>query len=452
MDTVPRHRIHWQRKCRAIATIALLAVTGGVAAQSLGRDQSNDRKDVGVMEGFPPSPAMRVTKTNAFQPPYMRWAFRHARETSPTAGVRHASTPMTLSERPAAGLDNLQFNVEGQAVKLSDYLRDTHTDGFIVLHKGQIVFERYLDGFGPAQPHIWASMTKSLTGLMAAMLIVDGKFDPEARLATYVPELAGNPFGDATLAQNLDMEVPVAYSPELPPDLGLFGAVGIIPRRAGAPDNIYDFLKTVSTDKGAVTGDYWFYQNGSPEAVAWAMRRISGKSWAELAQETVWSKLAQDDAYIQVDSLGTEMASGGLSTTLRDAARFADAVRRAQAGDADAGIPVQAVRAALRPRGNQAGFAKGRLAASRPGYAYGDYWYQVNDGDGSVEASGRFGQKIYINPKKELSVVKFSSSPDSAPRGASAEAGKTVAARNGSLESSTAFIAAIRAVYGAIPH
>ena len=38
MDTVPRHRIHWQRKCRAIATIALLAVTGGVAAQSLGRD------------------------------------------------------------------------------------------------------------------------------------------------------------------------------------------------------------------------------------------------------------------------------------------------------------------------------------------------------------------------------------------------------------------------------
>jgi len=147
MDTVPRHRIHWQRKCRAIATIALLAVTGGVAAQSLG--QSNDRKDVDVMEGFPPSPAMRVTKTNAFQPPYMRWAFRHARETSPTAGVRHASTPMTLPERPAASLDDVQFNVEGQSVKLSDYLRDTHTDGFIVLHKGQIVFERYLDGFFP---------------------------------------------------------------------------------------------------------------------------------------------------------------------------------------------------------------------------------------------------------------------------------------------------------------
>ena len=229
---------------------------------------------------------------------------------------------------------------------------------------------------------------------------------PQARLATYVPELTGNPFGDATLEKNLDMEVAVAYSPSLPPDLGLFGVVGIVPRRAGAPDNIYDFLKTVSAGKKDVAADYWFYQNGSPESVAWTMRRISGKSWAELAQERIWSRLAADDAYIQVDSLGTEMASGGLSTTLRDAARFADTVRRAHEGDASAGIPVQAVSVALQPRGNQAGFAKGRLAAGRPGYADGDYWYQVNDGDGSVEASGRFGQKIYINPRKELIVVK----------------------------------------------
>jgi len=100
----------------------------------------------------------------------------------------------------------------------------------------------------------------------------------------------------------------------------LFGAVGIIPRRAGAPDNIHDFLKTVSADKGAVAADYWFYQNGSPEAVAWAMRRISGKSWAERAEERIRSKLAQDDAYIQVGSLGTENGKWWLSTTLRDTA------------------------------------------------------------------------------------------------------------------------------------
>ncbi|AOZ08675.1 serine hydrolase domain-containing protein [Cupriavidus malaysiensis] len=465
-EKTSRRRAHRPRKDRAAAAMAFLMALGGAAvAQSPAPDPAAAAVPTatagngigpqagGVMQGFPPPPPMRVNKANAFLPPYLRWSFRHARETSPTAGLRHARTPMPLPERPARDLDDLQFPLDGQPVKLADYLRDTHTDGFIVLHQGRIVFERYLEGFGPAQPHIWASMTKSVTGLMAAMLMVDGRLDPDARLSAYVPELAGTPFGDATLQKNLDMEVAVAYAPELPPDLGLFGAVGLIPRRAGAPDNIYAFLKTVSAAQAPAAPDYWFYQNGSPEAVAWALRRIAGQSWAELAQERIWSRLAEDDAYIQVDPLGTEMASGGLSTTLRDAARFAEAVRRAEAGDAGAGLPVAAVRRALRPRANQAGFAKGRLAAGRPGYTYGDYWYQVNDSDGSVEAGGRFGQKIYINPKRELTVVKFSSSPDSAPRAATAEAGSVAAnaaANNRSLESETTFIAAIQAIYAAI--
>ncbi|WP_011300538.1 serine hydrolase domain-containing protein [Cupriavidus necator] len=451
MDTV-RRRAHWLRKYRAKVTMALLvAVAGAVMAQPPQPGPGKAPTAAGVMEGFPPPLEMRVNKTNAFAPANLRWSFRHARETSPTTGIRRALVPLALTERPAGNLDDLQFEVDGRSVRLADYLRDTHTDGFIVLHHGQIVFERYLAGFGPTQPHIWASMTKSVTGLLAAMLIAEGRMDPQARLAAYVPELAGNPFGEATVQKNLDMEVPVAYAPDIPPDLGLFGAVGIIPRRAGMPDNIYDFLKTVGAGTEAAAPDYWFYQNGSAEAVAWAMRRISGQSWASLAQERIWSRLAEDDAYIQVDSLGTEMASGGLSTTLRDAARFADAVRRAAAGDASAGISTEAVRLALRQAANQAGFSRGRLAAGKPGYAYGDYWYQVNDGDGSVEAGGRFGQKIYINPAKGLSVVKFSSSPDTAPRATTAAAGSTPVSPGRTLESSTALIAAIRAIYAAIP-
>lgn len=451
MDMESRRSGHGLRTVASTAAMALLATAGAAVAQPSGTEPRGAPNAAGVMQGFPPPQDMRVNKTNGFAPQHLRWSFRHARETSPTAGIRHARTPVALTERLAGNLDDLKFDVAGQPVKLADYLRDTHTDGFIVLYKGQVVFERYLDGFGPSQPHIWASMTKSVTGLLASMLIVEGKLDPQARLATYVPELAGNPFGEATVRKNLDMEVAVAYAPDLPPDLGLFGAMGIIPRRPGAPDNIYDFLKTVGVSQTVVAPDYWFYQNGSPEAVAWAMRRISGQSWADLTHERIWSRLADDDAYIQVDALGTEMASGGMSTTLRDAARFADAVRRAAIGDATAGIPVQAVRHALQPKANQAGFAKGRLAAGKPGYGYGDYWYQVNDGDGSVEASGRFGQKIYINPKKALSVVKFSSSPDSAPRSPTAE-NPSAAAPGRPLETSTAFIAAIQAIYAAIPH
>ncbi|MBL1998463.1 6-aminohexanoate hydrolase, partial [Klebsiella pneumoniae] len=79
-----------------------------------------------------------------------------------------------------------------------------------------------------------------------------------------------------------------------------FGAVGIVPRKPDAPDTIYDFLKVVHATgrpDHSVDGGVWYYQNGSPEAVAWALRRITGKSWSQLVTEMIWSHVADDDAY-----------------------------------------------------------------------------------------------------------------------------------------------------------
>ncbi|SOZ62821.1 6-AMINOHEXANOATE-DIMER HYDROLASE, Beta-lactamase family [Cupriavidus taiwanensis] len=443
-----RNRAWWT----VVPLMAWMAAPAGLAlAQGAGQPPAVAESE--VMQGFPPPPDRQVSRGTGLRPPYMRWAFRHAREMSPTAGIRHASQPLALPGQSAPELDAVRFSVAGQTVQVADYLRDTHTDGFIVLHQGRIVYERYLAGFGPHQPHIWASMTKSVTGLLAAMLVEEGKLDPQARLAQYVPELAGNPFGEATVQQNLDMEVPVGYPQALPPDLGLFGAVGIVPRKADAPDTIYDFLKVVhatGTAGEGPDGGVWYYQNGSPEAVAWALRRITGKRWADLVTERLWSRFADDDAYTQIDRQGTEMASGGMNSTLRDAARFAETVRRAAAGDATLGISPQAVRIALQPASNQARFARGNTTAGRDGYGYRNYWFQRNDGDGSIEASGRFGQKLYINPARGLTVVKFSASPDGAARATSAAGVRKrddPAARV--LESSEAMVAAAHAIVGA---
>ncbi|WP_436975766.1 serine hydrolase domain-containing protein [Paraburkholderia tropica] len=340
----------------------------------------------------------------------------------PTANLERAREPLALPAGEQIDPDAIVFNVDGTTLTLSDYLRRTETDGFIVVRDGRIVMERYFDGFGPHQTHMWASMTKSVTGLLAAQLIVAGKLAPQAPLSTYVPELAGTPFGDATLQQNLDMEVPVRYPAALPPDLGLFAAVGFVPRASGAPDSIHGFLKVALPSPDARAGERWYYQNGSPEAVAWAIRRVSGESWSALASRSIWSKLADDGADIVVDRTGTEMASGGLNTTLRDAARFGELVRTSAAGD-DTRFPSRATRLALQPASNAAAFARGNLAPGRPGYSYRDYWYQLNDGHGSFAASGRFGQAIVIDPRARLTVVKFSSSPDQAARPTSAAGG-----------------------------
>ncbi|MBN3843075.1 MULTISPECIES: serine hydrolase domain-containing protein [Burkholderia] len=400
------------RRTRRLADTFVLA--GGLALATIAH-AAPDAVTPGMMQGFPPSADQVVNKANAFTPARLRWALGNTRLLAPTAGIRHAAMPMPLPEQPASGLDTLPVTIGGETLALEAYLRATHTDGFIVVQRGRIVYERYFDGFRPDQPHAWASMTKSVTGLLAAQMIESGMLDAGAPLARTVPELADTPFGSATLQQNLDMEVPTAYAPGVPPDLGLFGAVGLVPHREGAPASIADFLLTVQRVPDVAPGSTWFYQNGSPEAVAWAMQRATGQSWSALVERWLWRDFAEDDAYVVVDRNAMAMASGGLYTTLRDAARFAERVRTGLGG-ARGALPAATIRAALQPAHNAALFAKGNVIAGKDGYAYRDYWYQVNDGDGSFAAAGRFGQSILVDPKHALTIVKFSSSPDFAPR------------------------------------
>ncbi|WP_257993411.1 serine hydrolase domain-containing protein [Cupriavidus pauculus] len=430
----------------AILAPALRAMPPGSSLAGAAPHPAQDVDD-SVMKGFPPPPDKQVVRGGGLRPPFMRWTLSHTRELAPTTGIRHAVQPLPLPGAPGSDLDAIALTVAGQRLRLDDYLRATHTDGFIALHRGAVVCERYFGDFHRHQPHIWASMTKSVTGLLAAMLIDEGRLDPQAPLCQYVPELKGNPFGDATVQRNLDMEVPVGYPPALPPDLGLFAAVGIVPRKDGAPDNIYDFLKIAHATGAASDAPVWYYQNGSAEAIAWALRRLTNQRWSQLVTDRLWSMLADDDAYASVDRVGTEMASGGLNSTLRDAARFAEAVRRAMHGDASGPMPPAAARIAFQPADNQSRFANGNLVSGRDGYGYRHYWFQCNDGDGSVEASGRFGQRIYINPRKELVVVKFSSSPDDAARPTSAADIRRSDHPARALEASAALIAAALAIH-----
>ncbi len=431
------------RRLRQVAAVAWLAIVGAAGAQAA------EPAVPPVMQGFPPAPEFRVTKANAYNAQNLRWSLTHGRELAPSRFIGPSAKPLALPERKLPALEQLSFAVGAERATLAQYLEATATDGFIVLHKGRVVYERALSGVSPRQPHTWASMAKSITGLLAAQFIAEGRLDPQARLAQYVPELAGNPFGEATVQQNLDMEVAVAYPEGVPPDLGLFAAAGLIPLREGMPGDIYAFLKVAQSPKDADGARKYFYQNGSAEAVAWALRRIANQSWAELVHQRLWSRFGGDESYAHVDPLGTEMSSGGFYASLRDSARFAELVRREYARKDRGDSMTAAVREVFKPATNQALFAAGNLAAGRPGYGYRTYWYQANDGMGSIEAAGRFGQKIYINPTREVVVVKLSSTLDLAPRATTAAgAGRSF---DRALESPAAFSSLMGAVLNALP-
>jgi len=386
---------------------------------------------------MPPS-SPRVTRDNWLAPQNLRWALRHSRQVIPTVPIGRGAGPVRpLNRSKSIDLDAITFDDAGASMRLVDLLQRSAVDAFLVLHRGQIVYERLLEGMTREQPHQWASMSKSLNGLLAVVIAQAGLLDLQRPLGHYVPELADSPFGTATVQQNLDMEVAVEW-PVHVTEMHWMAAVGLVPPITGVPTTIRDFLPRVGVSGTGRHGSGFRYNNSATEAVAWALCNAAGKPWFDLVSEQIWTRLgAEQDGFVIVDSVGVAQASGGFSSTIGDLARLAELLRTggAQIGDATLSSAIRHATAAHKPAERGAAverFAGGNIAVGRPGFGYRNGLFHVNDADGCFQMSGRFGQRVHVNPAAELTVVQFASYPGP---------GEQIA---------SAFLSAMRAIAGAV--
>jgi CubicO group peptidase (beta-lactamase class C family) len=198
-----------------------------------------------LMDGFPPRPETQVTLANWRTGPFNRWAFHHVRELLPTANIPHdPANVRTLPVRPA-GLDELR--ITGTAEKtltLEQALTATSTDGLVVLHKGSIVLERYFNGMTEHSPHILMSVSKSMLGLVAGILVGNGVLNGSQLVTEVIPELAPTAWAGATVMHLLDMRTGVAfnedYSATSGPMIAYRKAVGWNPLEPGEQPSASD--------------------------------------------------------------------------------------------------------------------------------------------------------------------------------------------------------------------
>lgn len=406
-------------------------------SQAMGEPQMSERVTEEKVQR-PSASAQPVTKANWLAPANIRWAMRNARLVVPTAGVRHSNRASQLAQGDVLRLESLTLkSPQGGPGTWAQYLEDNRVDGMLILHKGRVVFEHYYGGLQKYDAHGWASMSKSVIGLLAAQFIEEGRLDATAPLERYVPALSGTPFGSATVQQNLDMQVALAYTPELPPDIGLFAAAGLMPVRTGMPGSINEFLLKATHPVETPHGSAFYYQNGATEAIAWALRNLSGRTLSQLVAERIWQPMgAEDDAYYSVDARGVEFASGGLASTLRDVARFGELVRNQGQRDGQQIVSKAALIRILQvpSAGNQERLSR----AGRAQTGYGNFWWYPTTVDGALYAAGRFGQRLFIDPANELTIAQFSSYPDTRARTTSGD--QTMAVRENELRSDSSMV------------
>jgi CubicO group peptidase (beta-lactamase class C family) len=381
--------------------------------------KASDPAALGWMTGSPP-PADRILRFDDgsyFRFPAMRWSVAHFRQLMPTVGVsRGLGAPSRLVRKTRSDLDAVTFVPLGGGAPMTweQSLEANYTDGIIVLHRGQVVYERYFGVLKPEGQHGAMSVTKTFVGTLAALLAAEGKLDPGRKVADYVPELAQSAFGSATVRQLMDMTTGIRFSEDYAnpkAEVWAHAAAGNpLPKPADypGPRSYYEFLATVQPE--GRHGEAFHYRTANTDALGWVLARVSGRSVAQLLSERIWSRLgAEQDAYMSVDSIGTPFAGGGLNAGLRDLARFGEMVRNKGRYNGQQILP-PAVVEDIRRGASPEDFAKAGYALL-PGWSYRNMWWVTHNAHGAFMARGVHGQALYIDPKAQVVIARFASHP-----------------------------------------
>jgi CubicO group peptidase (beta-lactamase class C family) len=376
-----------------------------------------DPQTLGWMQGFPPPPDKTITfHSGSFRSfPELRWAWSNIRQLVPTVNVWRGAGPASVLPREEHDIGaSASITMDGWPMTFARMLEETYADGIAVMHRGKLIYERYFGALKPHKPHIAMSVTKSFTGTLAGILVAEGKIDPQAPVTDYVPELKASAFGDARVREAMDMTTGLEYT-EVYTDKnsGVFGlrrANGMAPIEPGyeGATNIFDFL--CAQKKQGEHGKAFAYKTVNSDVLAFICRRASGMTLSDLLSERIWSPMgAEEDAHYHVDRIGTESGGGGLSTTLRDLARFGETIRNHGRFNGRQIVPSQVVEDIARG-GDPAKF-KPAGYTTLPGASYRNQWWITHNAHGAYMARGVHGQGIYIDPKAEMVIARYASHP-----------------------------------------
>jgi CubicO group peptidase (beta-lactamase class C family) len=376
------------------------------------------------LERDPQGAGEPVTAYNWQDPPVNRWAFWHVSEILPTYQVARGDGPARVLPASAAGPDLLGLPVarlDGSAGTAGEVLADTFTDAYVVLQDGELVTEWYGPLGAPDRPHALMSVSKSVVGCVAAVLIDRGQLDADALVTSYVPELAASGYAGATVRHVLDMRSGVRFLEEYANPQSdirrLDEWIGWDGSDADEPRGLYRFLATLAAE--APHGNRFLYRSAESDVLGWVCERAAGRPMAELISALVWAPMgAEHDARLLHDGLGTAVHDGGLCATACDVARFGQllldgGVVPDGTGGTRRVVPPRWLRDGWAVDADvRAAFAASPAEASFPGGWYrNQFWFRPGAYGDVLLGLGIYGQMLHVSRRTNTVCVKFSSWP-----------------------------------------
>jgi CubicO group peptidase (beta-lactamase class C family) len=304
--------------------------------------------------------------------------------------------PTGARASPLPAGQEVDFVLHGEGKGLDEFLRETDTFAFVVVHRDRLVCERYFDGATRETLQTSFSAAKSFVSTLVGIAIDAGLIrSVDDRVTDYLPELAARDprFRRITLRHLLTMSSGIHYREGGFPSLG---------------DDTYTYygtdLRDIALNRTRIDqppGLGWQYNNYNPLLLGLVLERATGTSVSDFMAKRLWQPLgAEADATWNLDSKHSrfEKMESGLNARAVDYARFGLLFLHNGAWNGRRILSRDWVRAAT-----------GADRAVDPAYYFGYryFWWLDVERPGRFYAMGKYGQYVYVAPDADAVVVRL---------------------------------------------
>ena len=285
---------------------------------------------------------------------------------------------------------------------VQDYFDHTNTEGLLIVQNDTIIFEAYYRGLKPSTTHISWSVAKSFISTLAGIAWDDGLFQLEDPVTQYLPQFVGTGYDGVNIKDILQMSSGVGFNEDYGDynsDINRFGRAFAL----GSP--FEEFARSLQRVKEP--GSYCHYVSMDTQVIGILLAKITGKTLTEYLIEKLWEPLGMEyGAQWLIDNTGFELALGGLNVTLRDYAKLGQLFLHKGNFLGNQIVSEEWVKMATTPDAPH--LMAGNHSMSSHNLGYGFQWWIPEHPEGDFFAAGIYNQYIYVQPKKNLVIVKLS--------------------------------------------
>jgi CubicO group peptidase (beta-lactamase class C family) len=323
-------------------------------------------------------------------------SFSHLDDILPHYTLRKPAAPRPLRKMSSA--PDFEYRFEQQTLTLDDFLNRQRVTGFLLIKDGQVLAERYQYDRRPDHRLVSHSMAKSIVSIAVGLALAEKKISSlDHTIARYVPELAGNPYGETTIRNMLRMAsgAPFQESYDGKDDLAKFS-------RLRFTQNTVAAFSAFAT-REAEQGTQFHYASNQTVALTLLLRAVTGISMSEYLTTRLWQPIgAEADAtWIRMRD-GTEVGSGSFNAVLRDYGRLGMLLANDGALDGRQILPKDYLRDATDWHRQPEAFEP-RKATPYFGYGY-QFWLFPGE-KRRFALLGVYGQSIFVDPGLKLVMV-----------------------------------------------